>query len=79
MLTMGRHPPFSEGMTVIDVDQYVTVLQARACLLSSAEKRIASGVRDVIMEINSGQTLDRNVEEVMSGLIDGSISTGVVF
>jgi basic membrane protein A len=87
----------------IDVDQYLTVPQARPCLLSSAEKRIASGVRDVIIEINSGKTLDRNVEgaiglapyhdleaqvpdgvkakvdEVVSGLIDGSISTGVNF
>ncbi len=79
MLTMDRHPPFSEGMTDIDVDQYVTVPQARVSLLSSAEKRIASGVRDVIMEINSEQTLHRNVEEVVSGPIVSSLSTGVVF
>ncbi len=87
----------------IDVDQYFTVPQARPCLLSSAEKRIAAGVRDVITEIHSGSMLDRNVEgeiglapyhdleaqvpdnvkqkvsEVVTGLIDGSITTGVTF
>jgi basic membrane protein A len=46
----------------IDVDQYYTVPQARPCLLSSAEKRIASGVRGVVIGIHSGVELDRNVE-----------------
>ena len=46
----------------IDIDQYYTVPQARPCLLTSAEKRIASGVRDVVIGIHSGVTLDRNVE-----------------
>ena len=46
----------------IDVDQYETVPQARPCLLSSAEKLIASGLRDLIIEVHAGATLDQNVE-----------------
>lgn len=87
----------------IDVDQYETVPQARACLLSSAEKLIANGLRDLIVEIHAGATLGPNVEgeiglapyrdlearvpdsvkeqvdEVVAGLISGSIATGVNF
>lgn len=87
----------------IDVDQYQTVPDARPCLLSSAEKRIALGVQDVILLINAGKLTQRNVEgaiglapyhdlagqvpddvkqrvdQVVKGLIDGSISTGVTF
>lgn len=46
----------------IDVDQYETVPQARPCLLSSAEKRIASGVRDLIIQIHAGAPHEQNVE-----------------
>lgn len=46
----------------IDVDQYVTVPQARPCLLSSAEKRIAAGVSGLITEIHAGETTEQNVE-----------------
>ncbi len=46
----------------IDVDQYQTVPQARPCLLSSAEKRIAAGVRDLIAAIHGGAAPERNVE-----------------
>ena len=87
----------------IDVDQYETVPQARPCLLSSAEKRIAVGVRDLIVQIHAGAALAQNVEgaiglapyhdlagqvpdsvkaqvdAVVAGLDDGSISTGVNF
>lgn len=87
----------------IDVDQYETVQGARPCLLTSAEKKIAIGVRDLISEIHAGSVLGQNVEgeiglapyrdkeaqvpedvkqkvsAVITGLIDGSISTGVTF
>ena len=87
----------------IDVDQYETVPKARPCLLSSAEKKIAAGVRDLIIQIHAGADLARNVEgavglapyhdlaaqvpdsvkvqvdAVVAGLDDGSISTGVTF
>jgi len=87
----------------IDVDQYETVPEARPCLLTSAEKLIAEGVRDLTVEIHDGVTPDRNVEgaiglapyhdlssqvpdsvtsqvdAVVAGLDDGSITTGVTF
>jgi basic membrane protein A len=46
----------------IDVDQYETVPAARPCLLTSAEKRIASGVEDAIAQLRSGSPLPRNIE-----------------
>lgn len=46
----------------IDVDQYETVPGARPCLLSSAEKRIAVGVRDLITVIHAGDMPEQNVE-----------------
>lgn len=46
----------------IDVDQYETVPQARPCLLSSAEKQIAAGVRGLITAIHAGVAPERNVE-----------------
>lgn len=46
----------------IDVDQYYTVPEARPCLLSSAEKRISAGVRDLIVQIHSGEKPEQNVE-----------------
>jgi len=87
----------------IDVDQFETVPQARPCLLSSAEKLITAGVRDLIIQIHAGSAPDRNVEgeiglapyhdladqvpdrvkvqvdEIIVGLNDGSIDTGVDF
>lgn len=87
----------------IDVDQYVTVPQARPCLLSSAEKLIAEGVSALITDIHAGVATGPNVEgevglapyydmesrvpssvkqridEVLAGLAEGSISTGVTF
>ena len=46
----------------IDVDQYETVPQARPCLLTSAEKWIALGIRDLVVQINDGVTPPQNVE-----------------
>jgi len=87
----------------VDVDQFQTVPQARPCLLSSAEKKIAPGVSELIVQIHAGGQLAQNVEgavglapyhdlasqvpdsvklqvdEVIAGLDDGSIDTGVTF
>ncbi len=87
----------------IDVDQYETVPEARPCLLSSAEKLIAAGVRDLVILIHAGADPETNVEgeiglapyhdmasrvpdsvkkqvdAVVAGLIDGWIDTGVTF
>lgn len=46
----------------VDVDQYQTVPQARPCLLTSAEKLIATGVAEIVAMIDSGTMLDRNFE-----------------
>lgn len=87
----------------IDVDQYETVPEARPCLLTSAEKKIADGVADLVMQVIEGVPTPANVDgqtglapyrdfaeqvpadvatrvaDVIAGLTDGSISTGVDF
>lgn len=46
----------------IDVDQYLTVPQARPCLLSSAEKLIREGVSTLISDIHAGVDVGQIVE-----------------
>lgn len=46
----------------IDVDQYLTVPQARPCLLSSAEKLITEGVSALVSDIHAGVATGPNVE-----------------
>jgi len=45
----------------IDVDQYETVPEARPCLLTSAEKKIAQGVTDAAMRLINGENISGNV------------------
>ena len=46
----------------IDVDQYETVPAARPCLLTSAGKFIAAGIRDLVISIHAGDEIATNVE-----------------
>ena len=46
----------------INVDQYETVPEARTCPLTSAEKFIAAGIRDLTIAIHAGEEPTRNVE-----------------
>ncbi|MGA0979292.1 MAG: BMP family ABC transporter substrate-binding protein, partial [Candidatus Nanopelagicales bacterium] len=46
----------------IDIDQYFTVPDARPCLLTSAEKKIAEGVEAIIADIVAGSAPSGNVQ-----------------
>ena len=64
LLTVAAAPGAGESVYCIgiDVDQWETVPDARPCLLTSAEKRIAAGVEAIAVDINGGSAPSGNVQ-----------------
>jgi basic membrane protein A len=63
LLTVAESPEAGTSLFCIgiDVDQYLTVPEARPCLLTSAEKLIAAAVSDAVVSVFDGQELPRNL------------------
>ena len=64
LLTVAAAPGAGESVYCIgiDIDQYFTVPDARPCLLTSAEKKIAEGVEAIIADIVAGSAPSGNVQ-----------------
>ena len=64
LLTVAAAPGAGESVYCIgiDIDQYFTVPDARPCLLTSAEKKIAEGVEAIIADIVAGSPPSGNVQ-----------------
>jgi basic membrane protein A len=64
LLTVAAAPGAGESVYCIgiDVDQWETVPDARPCLLTSAEKKIAAGVEAIIADIVAGSAPSGNVQ-----------------
>jgi basic membrane protein A len=63
LIAVAQEPGAGEAIFCIgiDVDQYETVPEARPCLLTSAEKKIAEGVADVVQRLIDGESVAGNV------------------
>jgi len=105
LIAVAESPGAGESLFCIgiDVDQYLTVPEARPCLITSAQKMIAESVADAAIGALAGTDLPATVEgstglapyrdfedrvpsevrdrvaEVLEGLKDGSVTTGVPF
>lgn len=105
LTAVADSPGAGDGLLCIgiDVDQYLTVPEARPCLITSAQKMIAESVADAAIGALAGTDLPATVDgsiglapyrdlearipaevrdrvaEVLQGLKDGSVATGVTF
>jgi basic membrane protein A len=103
LIEIAKDPGAGESVFCIgvDTDQYFTVPEARPCLLTSAEKKLALGTKDLVLSVFNDnfqggnyvgltglapfhdteaavpQEVKDKVLEVIAGLDDGSIQTGV--
>ncbi len=103
LIEIAKDPGAGESVFCIgvDTDQYFTVPEARPCLLTSAEKKLALGTKELVLSVFNDsfkggnfvgltglapfhdtadavpQEVKDKVLEVIAGLDDGSIQTGV--